>query len=131
MVNSKCISRAFIKITFSLFEHLHLYMRTCTHIQTVYLCSGYHCIFPPLPKLSILSLNQNSTRMLNEQRTNEKARFRGKENRLENREKHRHTLGKPVLEQTLGSRLHYCFSTLIAEVLSLGLISKTCIIYIK
>lgn len=36
------------------------------------------------------------------------------------------SVGKPVSEQTLGSRLHYCFSALLAEVLSLGLISKTC-----
>lgn len=42
------------------------------------ICSGYHCIFPPLPKLSILSLNQNSKRMFNEQRTNEKVGLWGK-----------------------------------------------------
>lgn len=74
--------------------------------------------------------------MLNEQRTNETAGFRGKEDsRLEELSTGTHSaldsMGKLLLEQTLGSRLHYCFSTLIAEVLSLGLISKTCIIYIK
>lgn len=61
--------------------------------------------------------------MLNEQRTNETAGFRGKEDsRLEELSTGTHSAldstGKLLLEQTLGSRLHYCFSTLIAEVLS-------------
>lgn len=100
----------------------------CT-LQTVYLYVQQSVVDiivyfpPPLPKLNILSLNQKSTRMLNEQRTNETAGFRGKEDsRLEELSTGTHSaldsMGKLLLEQTLGSRLHYCFSTLIAEVLS-------------
>lgn len=58
-------------------------MCTCTHIQTGYLCVQQFVVdiivsSTSLPKLSILSLNQNSKRTLNEQRTNEKVRLRGK-----------------------------------------------------
>lgn len=64
-------------------------MCTCAHIQTGYLYVQQFVVdiivsSPPLPKLSILSLNQNSKMMLNEQRTNEKVGLGGKkDSRLE------------------------------------------------